>query len=163
MPVDVMAAEGAASWLTAVGDVEGLAEAALRVLEREDAELSILLTDDAHIRELNRDYRDKDSPTDVLSFGQDEGETFPGMVPVLGDLVISLETAERQAQERGHPVAAEVRVLLVHGLLHLLGHDHIADDERAEMAAAEDALLAALPAMAEWPTTSGLIGRQGGP
>ena len=162
MPVDVMAAEGAASWLTAAGDVEGLAEAALRVLEREDAELSILLTDDAHIRELNRDYRDKDSPTDVLSFGQDEGETFPGMVPVLGDLVISLETTERQAQERGHPVAAEVRVLL-HGLLHLLGHDHIADDERAEMAAAEDALLAALPAMAEWPTTSGLIGRQGGP
>ena len=100
MPVDVMAAEGAAAWLTAAGDVEGLAEAGLRILEREDAELSVLLTDDAHIRVLNRDYRDKDSPTDVLSFGQDEGEAFPGMVPVLGDLVISLETAERQAQER---------------------------------------------------------------
>ena len=55
---------------------EGLAEAALRVLDREEAELSILLTDDAHIRELNRDYRDKDAPTDVLSFGQDEGEIF---------------------------------------------------------------------------------------
>ena len=163
MPVDVSTSEGAAPWLEAAGDVLGLAEAALTVLEREDAELSILLTDAAQIHSLNRVCRDKDSATDVLSFGQDEGEVFPGMVPVLGELVISLLTAERQALERGHPGAAEVRVLLVHGLLHLLGHDHIDDAERIEMAAAEDALLAALPAMAEWPTTSGLIGRQGGP
>lgn len=163
MPADVSVSEGAAPWLEAAGDVLGLAEAALVALDREDAELSILLTDDAHIHALNRDYRDKDAPTDVLSFGQDEGEAFPGMVPILGDLVVSLETAERQAQERGHPIAAEVRVLLVHGLLHLLGHDHIDDRERCEMAAAEDALLAALPSMPEWPTTSGLIGRQGGP
>lgn len=163
MPVDVSASEGAAPWLEAAGDVLGLAEAALEVLERSASELSILLTDDAQIHALNRDYRDKDAPTDVLSFGQDEGEVFPGMVPVLGDLVISLQTAERQANELSHPLAAEVRVLLAHGLLHLLGHDHIDDGERIEMAAAEDALLAALPAMAEWPTTSGLIGRQGGP
>ena len=163
MPVDVSTSAGAAPWLETAGDVAGLANAALAVLDRSEAELSILLTDDAQIHDLNRDYRDKDVPTDVLSFGQDEGEAFPGMVPVLGDLVISLQTAERQAIELGHSVAAEVRVLLVHGLLHLLGHDHMGDKERAEMAAAEDALLAALPEAAEWPTTSGLIGRQGGP
>ena len=163
MPVDVSTSEGATPWLEAAGDVLGLANAALVVLSRSESELSILLTDDVQIQDLNRDYRNKDAPTDVLSFGQDDGEAFPGTVPVLGDLVISLQTAERQATELGHPVAAEVRVLLVHGLLHLLGHDHIEEEERAEMAAAEDALLAALPAVAEWPTTSGLIGRQGGP
>ena len=90
MPVDVSTSDGAAPWMEAAGDVLGLAEAALKALDRDDAELSILLTDDVQIHALNRDYRDKDSPTDVLSFGQDEGEVFPGMVPVLGDLVISL-------------------------------------------------------------------------
>ncbi len=163
MPVDISTADAAAPWLGESGDVQGLAEAALEALECADQELSILLTDDDQIQALNRDYRDKDTPTDVLSFGQDEGEVFPGMVPVLGDLVISLETAQRQADSLGHPLAAEVRVLLVHGLLHLMGHDHIEKSDRVEMASAEDALLAALPAVAEWPTTSGLIGRQGGP
>jgi probable rRNA maturation factor len=79
----------------------------------------------------------------------------------LGDLVISLQTAERQAKDMGHPLAAEVRVLLVHGLLHLLGFDHIQAKDRVEMAAAEDGLLAALPSEAQWPTSSGLIARQG--
>jgi probable rRNA maturation factor len=163
MPVDVSTADAAAPWLSEAGDVQGLAECALVVLECADQELSILLTNDDQIQSLNRDYRDKDTPTDVLSFGQDDGEMFPGVVSVLGDLVISLETAQRQADSLGHPLAAEVRVLLVHGLLHLMGHDHIENSDRAEMASAEDALLAALPAVAEWPTTSGLIGRQGGP
>jgi probable rRNA maturation factor len=143
------------------GDVQGLAALALAHLERSDHELSILLTDDAQIQSLNRDYRDKDTPTDVLSFGQMEGDDFVMAVPVLGDLVISLQTAERQAKDMGHPLAAEVRVLLVHGLLHLLGFDHIQAKDRVEMAAAEDGLLAALPSEAQWPTSSGLIARQG--
>ncbi len=161
MAVDVSVAASAERWLSAAGEVESLAEAALQVLGFSEHELSILLTDDRHIHTLNRDYRDKDSPTDVLSFAQSEGEAFPGMIPVLGDLVISLETAERQAAALGHPLAAEVRVLLAHGLLHLLGYDHIEPDERAQMAAAEEQLLEALPAEPEWPTSSGLIGRQG--
>ena len=158
--VDLCADEGAEPWLKGVGDVQALAEAALVLLQREDHELSILLTDDDSIRELNRAYRQKDAPTDVLSFSQHEGEPFVSPVPMLGDLVISLQTAERQAVERGHSLAAEVRVLLVHGLLHLLGHDHIEGQDRQSMADAEDALLAALPSGPQWPNSSGLIARQ---
>ena len=157
---DLSADDGATPWLDGLGDVQALAEAALVVLGREGHELSILLTDDARIRELNRDYRDKDSATDVLSFAQMEGEPFVSAVPVLGDLVISLETAKRQAEEIGHSLAAEVRVLLVHGLLHLVGHDHLEPEERIAMAKAEDDLLAALPLAPEWPTSTGLIARQ---
>lgn len=145
------------SWLQKAGDVNALAECALGILGKIDHELSIVLTDDEHIRVLNRDFRQQDKPTDVLSFGQMEGEPFVSPIPVLGDLVISLETAARQADERGHPLAAEVRILLVHGLMHLLGHDHLEDDERADMAAAENELLAALPSQPEWPTNSGLV------
>ena len=157
---DLSTDAGAPPWLNDAGDVLGLAEAALAVLGRQGHELSILLTDDAQIRELNRDYRDKDTATDVLSFAQMEGEPFVTPVPVLGDLVISLETAQRQAKDIGHSLAAEVRVLLVHGLLHLVGHDHLEHDDRIAMAKAEDDLLAALPSEPEWPTSTGLIARQ---
>jgi probable rRNA maturation factor len=150
------------AWPDAVESIQALAEGALSALDKGDHELSILLTDDPHIQEMNASYRDKEQPTDVLSFSQDEGETFVMPVPILGDLVISLETAQRQADERNHPVAAEWRILLVHGLLHLLGHDHIGSIERTEMAQAENSLLAALPSHPDWPTTSGLIVLQGG-
>lgn len=145
------------TWLSEAGNIEVLAECALETLGKSDHELSIVLTDDEHIRVLNRDFRQKDSPTDVLSFGQMEEEFFVSPIPILGDLVISLETAARQAAERGHPLAAEVRILLVHGLMHLLGHDHLDDGDRIDMAAAENELLAALPSQPEWPTSSGLV------
>lgn len=84
-------------------------------------EVSVLLTGDEEIRALNRQYRRKDKATDVLSFpATTEG--------VAGDLAISLETALRQAQERGQPLEVEIKVLLLHGLLHLAGYDHEADD-----------------------------------
>ena len=158
--VDLSVDERAAPWVEEAGDVEALAIAALQAMNFKDHELSILLTDDAHIQELNRDYRSKDTPTDVLSFAQMDGEVFMSAIPILGDLVISLETATRQAAERGHSLAAEVRVLLVHGLLHLVGHDHLKDVDRRTMAKAEDDLLAALPSEPEWPTSTGLIARQ---
>lgn len=114
----------------------------LRRLDLAGAELSLVLCDDAFIRPLNRDYRDKDAPTDVLSFAMQEGDDLLADDPVLGDLVISVETATRQAAEQGHDVDAELRVLLVHGLLHLLGYDHEVDEEEAaEMRAAEAKLL----------------------
>ena len=162
MAVDLIIESWAEPWSDGAGDVTVLAEACLGVLKKSDHELSIVLTDDAHIRELNREYRDKDEPTDVLSFGQMEGDPFVAPIPVLGDLVISLQTAQRQATSIGHPLGAEVRILLVHGLLHLLGHDHIEDEERSEMAEAEDTLLVALPVVPQWPTSSGLIARQDG-
>lgn len=105
-----------------------------------DAELSVLLTDDATIHPLNARWRGKDRPTDVLSFAQREGEAI-GQREVLGDVVISLQTAARQAAERGHDTEHEVRVLLVHGICHLLGYDHEEDDEAEEMEAIERDLL----------------------
>lgn len=109
----------------------------LAAIERPKAELSVLLCDDEFIRGLNAQWRQKDTPTDVLSFPMGDDD-------VLGDVVISLDTAARQAAERGHDLHTELRVLLVHGLLHLCGHDHEAPGEDAEMAAEEDRLLVAL-------------------
>lgn len=138
MPVvDVTLAEGC-SW-----PAESIVADATKVLGEfglDDAELSVLLCDDATIWPLNREYRGKDKPTDVLSFAQREGEAI-GRSEVLGDVVISLETAARQAAERHHDTAYEVRVLLVHGICHLLGYDHEEDDEAEEMEALERDLL----------------------
>ena len=85
----------------------------------EEIELSVVLSSDTYIRGLNCDWRGKDAATDVLSFPQGDGAG-----RLLGDLVISIETAERQAAERRHSLQTEMRVLMVHGLLHLLGYDH---------------------------------------
>ena len=95
----------------------------LRRLALRDAELSIVLVSDCVIRELNRRWRGRDRPTDVLAFPQTEGPVSPpdGM---LGDVVISVDTARRQAAERGTTVGREADRLLIHGLLHLLGYDH---------------------------------------
>jgi probable rRNA maturation factor len=96
----------------------------LRALDEAGAELTVSLVDDAAIRRLNRDYRGQDRPTDVLAFAMREGARAPGDEAVVGDVVISLDTAARQAQQRGVSAADEVRALLIHGILHLLGYDH---------------------------------------
>jgi rRNA maturation RNase YbeY len=95
----------------------------LRALGRADAELSVLLVSDRVMRRLNREWRGKDRTTDVLSFSQQEG---PGQAPttLLGDVVISVATARRQAAERGDALGLEGERLLIHGVLHLLGYDH---------------------------------------
>ena len=96
-------------------------------LELAHAELSVLLTNDTQIHALNLAHREKDKPTDVLSFPLDEGGGANGSVSgtrVLGDVVISLDTAARQARGRKRELLPEVRFLLAHGLLHLLGFDH---------------------------------------
>ena len=89
-----------------------------------DAELSIVLVDDAEIRRLNARYRHIDRPTDVLAFAMREGDGATLHAALLGDVVISLDTAARQASARAVAVADEVRLLLAHGILHLLGYDH---------------------------------------
>lgn len=126
--------------------VVAIAKVAMQHLDVAEGELSVLLTDDATIHPLNRDWRGKDRPTDVLSFSQLEGDPVPGLPLVLGDVVISLETAQRQADERGHSLENEVQVLLVHGIVHLLGHDHEVDDEAEEMEAIERAIHARIQA-----------------
>jgi len=100
------------------------AEKMLAGLKLESAELSILLCDDPTIHTLNRDFRHKDKPTDVLAFAMREGEGGDLAGGILGDVVISLDTARRQASERGHAIASEITFLLAHGLLHLVGYDH---------------------------------------
>jgi len=98
------------------------AERFMRALGRQDDELSILLVDDANIQNLNRQHRNLDSVTDVLSFPQTEGDEF--ISHMLGDVVISVETAERQSAEHQFSLEQELVLLLIHGLLHLLGYDH---------------------------------------
>ncbi len=106
----------------------------------EDAELSIVLTDDSTIHELNRTYRGVDRPTDVLSFSQREGEdAFDD--PVLGDIVISLDRTRQQALEYGHSFERELGFLTVHGILHLLGWDHETPDEEQRMMAKTEEIL----------------------
>jgi probable rRNA maturation factor len=92
-------------------------------------EISILFVDDNNMLDLNKRYRGIDRPTDVLSFPQIEGhENFKLRLPdselILGDVVISLETAEKQAKDRGHHLEKEVLILLIHGILHLMRYDH---------------------------------------
>ena len=101
-----------------------------------DAELSITLTDNEHIHALNKKFRGIDRATDVLSFAfreSDEPEVIGEDFEILGDVIISLERAKVQAEEFGHSFRREVIFLEVHGLLHLLGYDHIDDDKRQEM------------------------------
>lgn len=89
--------------------------------------VSILFTNDEAIQELNKQYRNKDKATDVLSFPAMPHQ-HPEMAPMLGDIVISVDTAARQAQDIGQPLTTELRFLVLHGLLHLMGYDHETDD-----------------------------------
>jgi probable rRNA maturation factor len=88
------------------------------------SEISIVITDDASIRELNKSYRKKDKATDILSFSQLDIRRRAFMPPTLGDLVISLDTAVKQAKKYKHSLMKELERLLIHGTLHLLGYDH---------------------------------------
>lgn len=127
-----------------------------RALGLTDPELSVVLTDDEHIQELNREWRGEDRPTDVLSFPLSDPFEFDGEAPgaALGDIVISLPYAERTCQELGHrdrvaenlgvppetvkwSLEEEIHFLVLHGLLHLIGHDHADPDEEEAMRAEE--------------------------
>lgn len=106
----------------------------------QDATLSILLTDDEQIRSLNRDYRGIDAPTDVLSFDVHTRDPESGYL-YLGELIISLPYAARQAAQKGHALEAEAQLLVVHGVLHLLGHDHAEAEEKEKMWQAQTTVL----------------------
>jgi len=110
------------------------AQRLLKLLGREADELSILLTGDEEMTELNRAYRNRNRTTDVLAFSQLEGERGHLHRDVLGDVVISLPAAGRQAKERKHTLLDELIILLVHGTLHLLGHEHERTDRRTAAA-----------------------------
>ena len=131
-PETLTVAENLLAEILRAADVVG------KIYGAEDSELSITLTDDEHIHALNKKYRGVDRATDVLSFAfreSDEPEVIGADFEILGDVIISLERAKVQAEEFGHSYLREVIFLEVHGLLHLLGYDHIDDDERREMEA----------------------------
>jgi probable rRNA maturation factor len=111
----------------------------LKEVEREGFSLSLLFTDDEKIQELNRDFRGKDMATDVLSFSQMEGEEFGFENHFLGDIVIAVPYVTKQAQGLGHSVFEEVRYLILHGILHLMGYDHD-ENEDCEMSRLEKSI-----------------------
>jgi len=118
----------------------------LGAVGRGRSELSIALIDDAAMRDLNRTWRGRDRPTDVLSFSQLEGDGGGPGSPLLGDVVISVETAAAQAASRHRGLDEEMLRLLIHGLLHVLGHDHELDEEARTMEAEQRRLWRAVRA-----------------
>ena len=147
MPVKLSVAKG----VIIKGDGKGFARpeilrrarAMLACVQMEKHELSIVLTDENQIQELNKNYRGKDRPTDVLAFAMREGDFSQLAGELLGDVIISVPTARNQAIQHRRDALAEVTMLLAHGLLHLLGwvHDTAAKDKR--MRAETDRLCAA--------------------
>ena len=126
----------------------------LALLRRRDAELSLVLVSDAVMRQLNRDWRGVDRPTDVLAFAQAEGPD--GAPPgLLGDVVISIDTARRQAAGSAAPLGAELDRLLVHGVLHLLGYDHERSPAEAQRMRRRERLLARRLAECDGGATDG--------
>jgi probable rRNA maturation factor len=119
------------------------AEALKHQAVSEGADLTIVLTDDAQLHELNKEYLHVDAPTDVLSFPSDQTDPETG-ARYLGDILISVERAAAQAAAAGHVAQAEVQLLVVHGVLHLLGHDHAEPEEKARMWQAQAEILAKL-------------------
>lgn len=113
-----------------------------------NAEVSVTVTDNEHIQAINREYRGKDMPTDVISFALNEGDE-PEVVDgpdinMLGDIIISVQRAGEQAEEYGHSLAREIAFLTVHGMMHLLGYDHIEENDRLEMRQEEEYVLGKL-------------------
>ena len=104
------------------GELKKITASILKALERSQAELSIALVGDKEMRPLNAKYRKKNKTTDVLSFPADNPATAKRVL--LGDVIISVEQARRQAKERNHSLKREMVILLIHGILHLLGYDH---------------------------------------
>lgn len=111
-----------------------------------EEELSVVLCDNAHIHQLNKAYRNIDRPTDVLSFALNEGDDEFGEEEshLLGDLIISLERTAEQAEEYGHPFERELAYLTVHGCLHILGYDHMTEEDKREMRTEEEFILGKL-------------------
>ena len=143
MSLDVEVEVEAEAWLLALPDAERIArEAALRSLGSQDVSeggVSLLLADDAAVRELNAQWREQDKPTNVLSFPAP-----PTTAPHLGDVALAFETCAREAAEQDKPLAHHLAHLVAHGVLHLLGWDHETDAEASEMEALERRILADL-------------------
>jgi probable rRNA maturation factor len=156
MPVEVVdetgedsaaEADGPAPPESALAAAAGIAAAGiLDCLDRSAAELCVMLVDDARMRELNLQWRGKDSTTDVLSFSQLEGEEMHSTAVMLGDVVVSVDVLRRQAADGGWTDEEELTRLILHGVLHLLGFDHEVDEDARAMRAEEGRIVGLLAA-----------------
>ncbi|WP_414042897.1 rRNA maturation RNase YbeY [Macrococcus animalis] len=140
-----------------IDDAEMIQPVHLEVLEKllqfaadeegieEDAEVAVSFVSEEEIQSINKAYRDKDSVTDVISFALEEGEDedfeMPDAPRVLGDIIICVKRAEEQSEEYGHSFERELGFLTVHGLLHLLGYDHMNEADEKKMFGRQDELL----------------------
>jgi probable rRNA maturation factor len=158
--LDISISLEAGDWEVVVADVEQRIETAARaafdaaerpsVLDGAPAEMSLVLADDALVRTLNRDYRDKDKPTNVLSFAllddlddtDDDLARDEGMPILIGDVILAFETVQREAREQGKSVGDHLTHLVIHGVLHLLGYDHQSDPDADRMERLETSILA---------------------
>ena len=141
-------------WKDALPEVRRLIEKAARIAWKrgnkgdfeipvKQAEVSVLLTDDAAVHTLNKEYRGVDKPTNVLSFAALDDEDEPVVDPMLlGDIVVAFETTKREAEEQGCSLPDHLFHLIVHGMLHLIGYDHIEEEDAVEMETLEIAVLA---------------------
>jgi len=141
----------APAWREAVEELEALSREVLEAVQREAglgeraAEISLVFADDAFVQNLNKTYRDKNTPTNVLSFPAGGDQPQPdGQPDILGDVVLGYETCAREAGQDGKALADHTRHLIAHGTLHLLGHDHEEEEDAAIMEALEIRILAAL-------------------
>lgn len=128
-------------------DFTAIIEQALKTLGIEDdVEVSCVLVDDERIHEINREYRHIDRSTDVISFAMEDNDQFyvEGMPRTLGDIFISVDHAKKQAEEYSHSLRREMCFLFTHGILHLLGYDHMTDEQEKEMFGLQDQILGAL-------------------
>ena len=150
MEINVLFDEGFDACLD-TGWLESIAKAALAAQGvGEDVEMGLVIASQERVRELNKTYRGQDKPTDVLAFAllpeSDTGQglsftTPPDGIKHLGEVIISYPQAVRQAGEHQHPVKKEIAILIIHGVLHLLGYDHIKSDEAVVMSAKEAEIL----------------------
>jgi probable rRNA maturation factor len=185
--LDISFSLEAGDWETAVADVEQLVETAARaafeaaerpeILDDAPAEMSLVLADDALVQTLNRDYRDKDKPTNVLSFalldGSDDSDDDTddvlareeGMPILIGDVILAFETVQREALEQGKSFGDHLTHLVIHGVLHLLGYDHQSDPDADRMERLETSILARMgiadPYSANPAQTAGAQGETG--
>jgi probable rRNA maturation factor len=118
-----------------------LVENIFDVLGFQTQEVSITFASDRFVRRLNKKYRGFDRPTDVLAFAMREGEWTEIQPQLLGDVVISVDTAKKQALDLGHSLNKELAILLIHGILHLVGYDHMQPLEAKKMQAVEKKIL----------------------
>jgi probable rRNA maturation factor len=145
MNVDVQVASDAKG-IPASEDIRDWVERAVQAVNPgRDADVSVRIVDEQEMQALNRNYRDQDKPTNVLAFpAGDAGFVPPGEVPLLGDIVVCAGVVAREADEQGKPPGHHWSHMLVHGTLHLLGHDHVTDSQAQAMEALERRILDSL-------------------